>query len=506
MRPQTNERARSTQGAVAHAVLAALFTLAVGLAVSRIAQGQLRARARISLRSPCARFLAPDVAGSFLSEDDVRPPVAPMDGDDLLTLVNRSPRWTLAPTFVPSDLVDVRTLQPTASSLCRPPEHQCLRREAANALRGMMAAMRLERQEPYIDSAYRGYDVQCSVFQMWAYRDRHGFCNATVFSALPGHSQHQLGTAVDLFTRGWVFGGERFREGFGCSPGGRWIALHAWEHGFVLPYPLHPDYRQAASECAPRAEALGRVDPRTGYKYEPWHLRYIGAANAARFHAAWLASGPGTAGEITLEQWLRERLGAVDAVEPAVCDGCACGSCATFHDPAVTTSRGPCRAPALLLTRAGTLVPASAPPTLRDVTIDRVDDTTLRVRATVEVPPYTLTQPPIVNPASDLDFDETQTASHFVAVAGGVVHAYPALPGAWRLAISPVGTATPAWLAAIVHDGHDTLGNGINARFAASTGLVAVEVRVHGVRAGQALEVALTENGTSRGLRTVPVP
>src|SRR5690606_35092017 len=221
-----------------------------------------------------------------------------VDGDDLLARVNRSPAGALPHDYAPRDLVDVETLRPARPSQCVPPRKQCLRAEAAEGYRALAAAMREAGLRPYLFSAFRGYAVQCATFTRWAGRD--GFCDAATASAIPGHSQHQLGTTFDLVTRDWLEGGDRFREGFGCSPGGRWIAAHAHEHGFVLPYPLHPDYRREGSECAGRARGdESRIDPRTGYRYEPWHLRYIGRDNAMRFHRAWLASGPGTPGEIT---------------------------------------------------------------------------------------------------------------------------------------------------------------------------------------------------------------
>jgi D-alanyl-D-alanine carboxypeptidase len=55
-----------------------------------------------------------------------------------------------------------------------------------------------------------------------------------------------------------------------------WLAAHAWEYGFALAYPQ-------GWEAA------------TGYSFEPWHFRYIGRENAARWHASGLI----------LEVWLR---------------------------------------------------------------------------------------------------------------------------------------------------------------------------------------------------------
>lgn len=41
-----------------------------------------------------------------------------------------------------------------------------------------------------------------------------------------------------------------------------WLAEHAHEYGFIIRYPK------------------GKEDI-TGYKYEPWHIRYLGAEKAA---------------------------------------------------------------------------------------------------------------------------------------------------------------------------------------------------------------------------------
>lgn len=296
------------------------------------------------IRLGCPALARPDRDGRFVAREDLAPARSPVDGDDWLALVNRSPRGSLSPAYAPRDLVDLRTLLPAAPAACVPPERQCLRREAALALRALGAALRAATGDAlYFDSAFRGYTIQCAVFGKWAWREGRGFCPTAVASALPGHSQHQLGTAIDVFTRAWARGGAHFREGFGCTPGGRWLAEHAWESGFVLPYPLHPDHRAPGSDCLARLNARDVPDPRTGYKYEPWHLRYIGRERAARFRAAWVASGPGSATEITLEQWIRRERGAAEAVELPVCDGCACEACATLR-PRDATTPSPCAA------------------------------------------------------------------------------------------------------------------------------------------------------------------
>ena len=83
-------------------------------------------------------------------------------------------------------------------------------------------------------------------------------------AAKPGHSEHQLGLAVDInshTSHEWQLYA--------------WLAEHAWQYGFILRYP------QGAEEI-------------TGIDYEPWHYRYVGS-DAAR---AIFESG------ITLEEYL----------------------------------------------------------------------------------------------------------------------------------------------------------------------------------------------------------
>jgi D-alanyl-D-alanine carboxypeptidase len=453
-------------------------------------------------RAACTAFETPDRDGRYLAGPDVRPPTPPVDGDDLLALVNRSPRWVLGASYAPRDLVDVETLRPATAAQCVPPGRQCLRREAALALRRMRAAMQRAGLRPWVDSTFRGYRVQCETFGMWAYLERHGFCHTTQSSALPGHSQHQLGTAIDLFTQSWVMGGRRFRDGFGCSPGGRWLAAHAWEYGFVLPYPLHPDYAVPGSTCASRPEAAGRIDPRTGYKYEPWHLRYIGVENAAAFRAAWLASGPGTADEITLEQWLRARLGTEDVVEPPVCDGCTCGACSTFLASTPATGATPCGARALVLDPSGAPLAPAGPPTIVDAEAAR-EGAVVWVRVTVDVPANTLTQPPVVNAASGLHYTPATSYASLTVVPGGVTHAYRPLPGAWRIG---VGTNSALeWRAALVDEARDGSANGVNARIPAASGRITVSIPVEGMAPVASVMVALVRDGERADERVVAV-
>ena len=108
-----------------------------------------------------------------------------------------------------------------------------------------------------VQSAYRSRERQADVFAGWVASS--GEREARRFSARPGHSEHQLGTALDLRA---AAGGAPWSGQFGDTQAGRWLASHAQEFGFVLSYP------QGAED-------------RTCYGGEAWHIRYVGRELAA---------------------------------------------------------------------------------------------------------------------------------------------------------------------------------------------------------------------------------
>lgn len=119
-----------------------------------------------------------------------------------------------------------------------------------------------------VQSAFRSYATQRSVFAGWV--SLLGRRQALKGSARAGHSEHQLGTALDFKSRGggapWSFGGFDWAK----TKAGRWMAKNAWQYGFVMSYPRG----KQRSTC---------------YGYEPWHYRYYGRAVAAAIHASGLA-------------------------------------------------------------------------------------------------------------------------------------------------------------------------------------------------------------------------
>ena len=130
-----------------------------------------------------------------------------------------------------------------------------MRAEAAEALASMEQAAKPAGVTFRISSAFRSWEAQAGVYD--GYVRTGGVAQADTFSARPGYSEHQTGWAVDLYDSAEC----RLKACFGDSPSGQWIAVNAADFGFITRYP------EGASQS-------------TGYKYEPWHLRYVGVVLA----------------------------------------------------------------------------------------------------------------------------------------------------------------------------------------------------------------------------------
>ena len=154
--------------------------------------------------------------------------------------------------WVPPDLVTV----PVAFQ-----NQQPLRQEAADALVAMFTTAAAEGAGGMqMQSAYRSYDRQVSVYAGWV--SRLGQVQADAQSARPGFSEHQTGLSVDISP---VPLSCALSACFGSTPQGVWLAANAWRFGFLLRYP------------ADKVEV-------TGFTYEPWHFRYIGPELSTEMH------------------------------------------------------------------------------------------------------------------------------------------------------------------------------------------------------------------------------
>ena len=113
--------------------------------------------------------------------------------------------------------------------------------------------------QPQIISGYRSYSSQVIAWNKWLeeYPDR-----ASIVSAPPGHSEHQLGTTIDFGSPelATIVGDDEveFHTSFYLTREGRWLAENAYKYGFTLSFTVE---NSAIS----------------GLYYEPWHFRYIGS-------------------------------------------------------------------------------------------------------------------------------------------------------------------------------------------------------------------------------------
>jgi len=135
---------------------------------------------------------------------------------------------------------------------------QLMRKEAAGALASLIAGAKAQGLTIAADSGYRSYATQVSVYNNEV--KTYGQATADSESAKPGTSEHQTGWAVDVGG-----GGCNITDCFGNTAEGKWVAAHAYEYGFIVRY------------------TADKVNV-TGYRAEPWHIRYIGTDLSQEMH------------------------------------------------------------------------------------------------------------------------------------------------------------------------------------------------------------------------------
>jgi D-alanyl-D-alanine carboxypeptidase len=119
---------------------------------------------------------------------------------------------------------------------------------AAVMLQAMLSdAQSVGHTEFYVTEGFRTYARQLELYE--SMEDKS-------LVALPNHSEHQTGFAVDISYSG---------VNIGNSVQGTWLTENAYLYGFVLRYPAD------------------KTDI-TGIPYEPWHFRYVGQPHAFIMH------------------------------------------------------------------------------------------------------------------------------------------------------------------------------------------------------------------------------
>ena len=206
------------------------------------------------------------------------PPPPPCRYDDVLTSRRSASKYAITlldtiynvgPKYAPADLRDSGNYALNGGYR--------VRSIIGSDLRALAQAASAAGAPIQLVSAYRSYSQQAATFQYWV--SVGGYSQALLTSARAGHSEHQLGTTIDVTSRGgaapWTY------ADWAATKAGAWMKKQAWKYGFVMSYPKG----MTAVTC---------------YSYEPWHYRYVGKPIAAALRSAgvtlrvaiWAAHGP----------------------------------------------------------------------------------------------------------------------------------------------------------------------------------------------------------------------
>lgn len=142
-------------------------------------------------------------------------------------------------------------------------------------MKKMVAQAKAERLTISTESGYRSYDVQVKAYNSIV--KGYGQEAADNESARAGYSEHQTGLAVDFGSEGCII-----QDCFTNTAAAKWLTYNSYKYGFILRYPANKS-------------AI------TGYKFEPWHYRYVGqqlASELERTRVATLEEFFGVSGSV----------------------------------------------------------------------------------------------------------------------------------------------------------------------------------------------------------------
>ncbi len=194
------------------------------------------------------QLLSLATAGTVMISNALTTAAPQNDVNGLLFLQNR--QWRVSEQYEPE------TVKANV-----PGQLQDMRADAAAALEKMYADCTAATGKTLISvSGYRSYQRQGTIYENKV-EATGSKKKADEYVARAGASEHQLGLAMDIGQKST----RNTEASFGNTAGGKWVAEHCWEYGFILRY------------------QKGWEDV-TGYKSEPWHVRYVGLENARRIH------------------------------------------------------------------------------------------------------------------------------------------------------------------------------------------------------------------------------
>ena len=164
---------------------------------------------------------------------------------DGIMIVNKS--YALPSDYYPTN---THTDASNVDNVC----NGCINNTAYNAFEDMQSDAAALGLNIWIQSGYRPYSAQVSIYNRYVAND--GQAAADTYSARPGNSEHQSGLCFDL---------NSISDEFGYTDEGKWVNDNAHLYGFIIRFPKGKDEY-------------------TGYKYESWHLRYVGSDLATKLY------------------------------------------------------------------------------------------------------------------------------------------------------------------------------------------------------------------------------
>lgn len=210
----------------------------------------VRKGAILSMASIAQSLAALTAAGALLVSGSLNAAAPQNDESGLLFLINR--QWRISQNYTP----ELREAKVTG-------QLKQMRPDASYALEEMFAACKEEQGVTLKTvSGYRSYAKQSRLYANKLQSVRGNEAKADEYVARPGASEHHLGLAMDV---GQKQDQVNLTAAFGSTVGGKWTRENCWRFGFILRY----------------EEEWEDV---TGYKFEPWHVRYIGKEHAQAIH------------------------------------------------------------------------------------------------------------------------------------------------------------------------------------------------------------------------------
>ena len=204
--------------------------------------GELDTKTRLSVNDLMYGELCPTAVRKIGVDNMVE-----SDFNKVFENLNRSTSIPL--DYIPQDLTRVLNPIKTIGVMC-------VSERIVRHLDEMISDAKKQKMDIAITSSYRSAEMQKFLYSLWINKSGSA---AKAGIAEAGHSEHQLGTTIDVSGKSIGYAGTS--PSFANSKEGKWMAQNSYKYGFIMSYP-------------------NKKQKETGYIYEPWHFRYIGVDNA----------------------------------------------------------------------------------------------------------------------------------------------------------------------------------------------------------------------------------